>query len=120
MSSSARCLSILILSFLGLLGTNNTIRAADLSGNWTGTWESTTSGHHGPLKATFCAIDETHCRVQFRGRFFKVIPFRFNVVLEVTGQEGDKALLAGEAKLGLFWHVPLYGGNDGLRIHCAI
>jgi hypothetical protein len=58
------------------------------------------NGHHGPLSATFCRIDDTHYEVRFRGRFLKVVPFRYNVVLEVTGYSGDKVLLSGASNLG--------------------
>jgi hypothetical protein len=38
--------------------------------------------------------------VTFTGRFFKVLPFRYTVTLNVTRQEGDKVYLAGESYLG--------------------
>ena len=75
-------------------------QAADLSGCWEGRWESCTSGHQGPLKATFCKLDETHYRVEFSGRFFKVFPFHYSVTLAVTGHDGDSVLLSGNSYLG--------------------
>ena len=83
-----------------LHGTTSPARAADLTGSWSGHWESCTTGHRGPLHATFCKIDDCHYRVRFHGRFFVVIPFRYAVTLTVTGQEGDKVLLAGDSRLG--------------------
>jgi hypothetical protein len=82
----------------------STIQAADLTGNWSGHWVDTKSGHTGPLHATFRQCDEDHYRVTFTGRFFKVFPFRFHAVLTVTGREGDNVWLTGEQNLG-----PLFG-----------
>lgn len=74
--------------------------AIDLTGEWSGTWHSCTSGHSGPLKATFCQACGDSYRVTFSGRFFKILPFRYTVCLNVVGREGDKVLLAGSADLG--------------------
>jgi len=71
-----------------------------LSGHWEGTWQDCLTGHDGPLQADFCRLDETCYEVEFRGRFFKVIPFRYSVVLRVVGEEDDKLLLAGSSDLG--------------------
>jgi len=76
--------------------------AQDLSGCWHGTWDDCNSGHSGPLRATISKCDDQHYRAVFTGRFFKVIPFRFETVLEVTGQADDKVLLSGESRLGMF------------------
>jgi hypothetical protein len=75
-------------------------RAADLSGCWEGRWESCSSGHQGPLNARFCKLDDTHYRVYFSGRFFKVFPFHYSVTLVVTGQDGDTLHLSGSSYLG--------------------
>jgi hypothetical protein len=77
-------------------------RATDLAGSWSGHWIDTNNGHTGPLRATFRKCDEDHYRVTFSGRFFKVIPFRYTVVLSVTGREGDKVFLTGAQKIPLF------------------
>jgi hypothetical protein len=95
--------SVIFLLGMLLLGANQS-QAADLSGNWSGTWEDCLSGHSGPLRGTFCRCDDNHYRVTFSGRFFKVVPFQYSVVLTVVGQDGDKVLLAGESNLG-----PLFG-----------
>jgi hypothetical protein len=89
---------------LFLLALPSSVQAADLTGHWSGHWVDTGSGHTGPLRATFEQCDEDHYRITFIGRFFKVIPFRYKVVLTVTGREGDKVFLAGEQNLG-----PLFG-----------
>ncbi len=74
--------------------------AVDLSGNWSGFWESCTNSHRGPLHARFCRLDDTHYRVVFRGRFFGVVPFRYTATLTVVGQQGDRVLLSGSSYLG--------------------
>ncbi len=86
----------LMFSGTGIYGES---RAADLSGCWAGTWESCKSGHHGPMKATFCKLDESSYRVDFRGRFWKVFPFRYSVVLNVV-EDGDVVRLQGSSYLG--------------------
>jgi hypothetical protein len=75
-------------------------RAAELAGCWEGRWESCTSGHQGPLNAKFCKVDDTHYRVDFSGRFFKIFPFHYSVTLMVTGQDRDTLLLSGSSYLG--------------------
>ena len=57
--------------------------AVDLSGSWTGRWESTSTGHAGPLRATFRPCGEGRWAVDFSGRFFKIFPFRYSVTLRV-------------------------------------
>lgn len=77
--------------------------APDLTGKWTsGAWESFADGHKGPLTATFEKLSPAQYRVKFRGRFFRVIPFHYTVMLDVVGQCGDRALLAGSSNLPLF------------------
>jgi hypothetical protein len=78
--------------------------APDLSGNWSGRWESGSNSHQGPLRATFRRINDTQYRVVFRGRFWVVVPFRYAVTLDVVGQQGDRVLLAGSSRLG-----PIFG-----------
>jgi len=72
----------------------------DLSGYWSGGWQSCTTGHKGPLKASFCRLHNGDYEVRFRGRFFRVIPFRYRVVLHVIDQQGDTVYLAGSSYLG--------------------
>ena|SRR5437762_3579620 len=96
-SHSVRCI---VVTF-GLLHARDA-DAQDLTGCWRGTWDDCKSGHSGPLRATFSKCDDQHYRAVFVGRFFKVIPFRFTTLLDVTGREEDKLLLAGESRLGPF------------------
>jgi hypothetical protein len=72
----------------------------DLTGSWSGHWESCKNGHHGPLSARFCKTDDGHYEVVFRGRFFKVVPFRYATTLTVTGYDGDRVLLSASKRLG--------------------
>lgn len=81
----------------GLLA--NVAAAEDLSGGWSGQWESVSTGHKGPLRATFSRINETQYQVDFSGRFFKIIPFRYSVVLNAV-EEGDTVRLSGDSYLG--------------------
>jgi hypothetical protein len=76
------------------------IPAPDLSGSWCGTWSSTCTGHHGPLKATFCKLDACRYEVHFRGRFCKLIPFCYTTTLRVTGTQNGWVFLQGSHKLG--------------------
>ena len=73
--------------------------AADLSGSWSGRWDSQTTGHTGPLKAEFTRIDDSQYQVDFRGRFLKLVPFRYSVVLTAV-DEGDTVRLSGDNYLG--------------------
>lgn len=75
-------------------------RAVDLSGSWTGRWESTSTGHAGPLRATFRSCGEGRWAVDFSGRFFKIFPFRYSVTLRVVEDGGDEVILAGSSWLG--------------------
>jgi hypothetical protein len=92
----------IILIAAGLLATFSTRAsfAADLGGTWSGHWQSCSTGHKGPLDATFCAINDSQYRVHFSGRFFKFLPFRYSVTLRVVGDDGQNAALAGSSYLG--------------------
>ncbi len=72
----------------------------DLSGKWSGTWRSEISGHHGPLKAKFAVIDDSKVQARFNGRFFKLIPFHFNVTLEIVKNVDGVPTLKGKENLG--------------------
>ena len=74
-------------------------RAVDLSGCWSGTWESCVTPHKGPLFAEFIPCGGSQYEVNFRGRFFKIMPFHYSVVM--TAQERDGVVyLAGSQYLG--------------------
>ncbi len=76
------------------------LEAADLSGCWTGSWQSCTTGHKGPLRAEFTRCGTDTYRVTFSGRFFKVIPFTYTVTLDVVSEDADGVVLAGSSYLG--------------------
>jgi hypothetical protein len=80
-------------------------RAVDLSGCWEGRWCSATTGHKGPLEATFRRCSPTKYAVEFRGRFFKILPFRYSVTLDVISDDGQTVELAGSAFLGKMFGV---------------
>ena len=75
-------------------------QATDLSGCWSGSWGSCQTRHKGPLSATFCKISESSYQVNFKGRFFKVFPFRYSVVLNVVYDDGQTVKLQGSSYLG--------------------
>ena len=74
--------------------------ALDLSGCWAGSWESCTTGHSGVLRATFTRCGESQYRVDFSGRFFVILPFRYSVTLDVVEDTGESVTLAGSSYLG--------------------
>jgi hypothetical protein len=74
--------------------------ALDLSGSWSGSWESCTSGHAGPLRAEFIRCSPAQYRVDFAGRFFKILPFRYSVTLDVVEDHKNHVVLAGSSFLG--------------------
>src|SRR5262245_46933962 len=102
--SPAPALTTLTLLLAGIVrahaGDPPPVPAPDLSGRWSGHWESGENGHRGPLRATFTRIDDSHYRVVFRGRFWLVVPFRYGMTMNVTGSDGDKLILSGSQKLG--------------------
>ena len=74
-------------------------QAADLSGCWSGTWQSCTTRHHGPLNAEFVRLNDSQYEVFFKGRFFVVMPFRYSVVMTASEQNGV-VYLSGSQYLG--------------------
>jgi hypothetical protein len=100
-----------LLLFGSLLASSTPARAADLSGYWEGRWHSCQTGHNGVLRATFCPIDAYTYRVDFSGRFFKVFPFRYSVVLNVVEQQGDFARLQGSSYLGRMFGMFYYNAT---------
>ena len=75
-----------------------TSHALDLSGSWSGSWHDSRTGHKGPLRAVFIQLEDGNYQVNFRGRFAKIIPFRYSVVLEATEKDG-KVHLAGTSNI---------------------
>jgi len=91
-------------------------QAVDLSGGWTGSWRSGTTGHTGVLRATFTTCGERTYRVDFSGTFFRILPFRYTVMLDVVEDTGDCVTLAGSSYLGRLFGTFRYAATaDGCR-----
>lgn len=56
------------------------------------------------MQATFCRIDCSHYEVTFKGRFCKLIPFRYKAVLCATPGDDGCVHLHGSKRLG-----PIFG-----------
>jgi hypothetical protein len=89
-----------LAALLSLLLSAAPAAAVDLSGTWSGCWQSTTTGHSGVLRATFTPCGGDRYAVEFSGRFFKILPFRYSVTLRVVEDRGDAVTLAGSSFLG--------------------
>jgi hypothetical protein len=74
-------------------------RAVDLSGCWSGTWESCSTGHKGPLSAEFVACGANQYEVYFRGRFLKLVPFKYSMTMVAEERDGV-VYLSGSKYLG--------------------
>jgi len=99
LAGGALCWGLLIAS---------SAQAVDLTGSWTGRWESCSTSHNGVMKADICRIDPAHYRVAFSGRFFKVVPFRYTVTLRVVEDTPKRTTLAGSHDLGRMFGVFQY------------
>ena len=97
MKSPHGYLALLSVTIFFIAATN--AQATDVSGSWQGRWYSEGTGHEGPLRATISKIDDEHYQVNFRGRFFKLVPFRYSVVLTAK-DEGGVVTLSGQSQLG--------------------
>ena len=93
----------------GALATN--CQATDISGCWSGSWRSCKSGHHGPMTATLCKVDDTHYRASFRGRFWRVFPFRYSTMLTVKSDDGQTVTLQGSSYLGRLFGTFYYNAT---------
>lgn len=91
---------LLALAIAAMIGLERYAAAGDLSGTWRGDWQSCVTGHKGPLNAKFVRCDDSQYEVTFSGRFFKLLPFRFRVTLDVVREEGDTVELSGSSYLG--------------------
>lgn len=98
-----RCLlpriwGLLVATFL--LAATSAALAVDLSGCWEGNWVSCQSGHKGKLRANITRIDACHYEARFTGTFFKILPFRYSVVLTLVEDTGEVVHLKGSKDLG--------------------
>lgn len=92
--------AVLLALLLSLAISAVPAEATDLTGCWAGSWQSCTTGHKGPLFATFQKCGAEAYRVEFSGRFFKIFPFRYSVVLSVVEDTDEAVTLAGSSFLG--------------------
>jgi hypothetical protein len=92
--------ALVVAAALAFISAAQAAYAVDLSGCWEGCWGSNCTPHKGPLKAEFIKQDQTHYCVNFKGRFFKVMPFKYSVMLEVIEDRGDQVTLSGSHYLG--------------------
>lgn len=90
---------VLAIAICGVLAGQGAAKATDLSGCWSGTWQSCTTPHRGPLNAEFVRINANQYEVFFNGRFFKLLPFKYSVVMTATEQDGV-VYLSGSKYLG--------------------
>jgi hypothetical protein len=74
-------------------------QSPNLSGKWSGYWVSDKNGHTGPLKATFAPQGDSY-KVTYRGRFAKIIPFRYSTTMDVVGAGDGVVMLSAEKRLG--------------------
>jgi hypothetical protein len=98
-SPLSKRLFVSVAALLLVHSLSHSIQAADLSGAWSGYWQSESTGHRGPLRCTLTRLDNGAYRADFSGRFFKVLPFRYSVDLDVI-QDGDTVILSGQHRLG--------------------
>ena len=88
-----------ILAPIVLFGLSFSCWAADLSGCWSGSWESCSTGHRGPLSAEFVPCGGSQYDVHFRGRFLKIMPFHYSVTMTAEERNGV-VYLSGSQYLG--------------------
>src|SRR5690606_41563988 len=96
---------LIVLVTASWAGAAREAQAVDLSGCWEGRWMSHCTPHQGPLKATFVRQDDTHYRVHFKGRFFKLLPFKDSVMLEGVEETLQGATLQGSRSLGCLFRT---------------
>lgn len=79
---------------------NEAVAELSAAGCWSGGWLSCRSGHRGPMSATIVECGPDLIRADFRGRFFKVFPFKYSVTLRVIERQPDAIVLGGQSYLG--------------------
>ena len=91
----------------------------EMSGRWTGSWHSETTGHHGPIKAKIRIDEEGNMVALFRGRYAKFLPFWYRTTLELSVQE-DGMHYVTQHDLGKRWGIftlDAYWEGDTLKAH---
>lgn len=114
------------LACFALCGHATTARAqmaaANLAGCWPcGSWQSYCTGHSGKLRATIVQCDATHFECFFSGNFAKVVPFRYSVVLTVTGEKDGIVYFGGRKEMcNLLGGVYTFSGwSNGREFHAG-
>ncbi|MFO1002365.1 MAG: hypothetical protein U0936_18715 [Planctomycetaceae bacterium] len=87
------------------------VELPSLCGEWSGEWCSQSTGHRGPMKATFCRLNCNQYEVTFMGRFCSLIPFRYKAVLTATPGENGQVVLTGSKNLGLLFGTFRFRGS---------
>ncbi len=103
----ARSISGLLIASIFALGLTGVAQPAtaehfadeSLAGCWEGSWYSCTSGHKGRLRATICLLSDGRYRASFSGTFFRIVPFRYSVVLTAT-EIDELVRFSGSSYLG--------------------
>lgn len=94
-----RAIRLLVVAASLVFAGEGIAEAGDLSGCWSGTWQSCVTSHRGPLSAEFVRLDANRYEVFFNGRFFKLLPFKYSVVMTATEDSGV-VTLSGSQYLG--------------------
>jgi hypothetical protein len=97
-SSIRRLCAIALISFLAL-AEEGAASAADLSGHWSGTWQSGSTRHQGTLQAQFVRLDANRYEVNCSGRFLRFVPFRYSIVMTAVENDGV-VTMSGSKYLG--------------------
>lgn len=87
------------------------VELPDLRGEWSGEWCSRSTGHRGPMKATFCRINCNQYEVTFKGRFCTLIPFRYTAILTASPGAEGQVVLTGSKNLGLLFGTFRFQGS---------
>ncbi|MGI9467914.1 MAG: hypothetical protein ACR2OA_12395 [Rubripirellula sp.] len=83
-------LAFVVVMLTSLVTTSPTLSATSPTGKWRGSWNSSSTGHNGPLKARVRQVDHDTYRALFVGRFAGVIPFAYPARLDrVAGTENQ-------------------------------
>lgn len=70
-----------LLASVVLLASSASLKAADITGYWEGTWQGCTDGFKGTVKACITKCDCNHYHAVFWGRAFKIMPYRYEATL---------------------------------------
>lgn len=91
--------------------TASPVSIPNLSGTWSGEWSSQSTGHRGPMTAHFTRRCDNWYDVTFKGRFCRLIPFRYSTVLRAVAAEDGSVTLSGQKNLGLLLGTFRFTGN---------